>query len=197
MLERTAKNLSRLHRALQTEGYEVTAVDEPLAVGLSKISAGFDLVLVDRKVSPRLGRKIAAYWSDGSASPIVLLPTAFCTPQAWLEAVERALVEPEDRTILIADLTIDRDLREVCRNGRRIHLTKREYELLEFLSKHKGRVLSREQIQRGVWGDDTMTSNTVDVHVAKLRKKIDASGETPLIQTVVGFGYVLRGFEAE
>lgn len=94
--------------------------------------------------------------------------------------------------IAFADLEIDRETRGVVRAGREIALTRREYDLLEALMLNQGRVLSRETIQERVWGDDRTHSNTVDVFVATLRKKVDAPFGRRLIHTVVGFGYVLR-----
>ena len=94
--------------------------------------------------------------------------------------------------IRIADLTLDRDARRVTRGGATIALTRREYDLLEALAVNEGRVLSRETIQARVWSDDEAFSNTVDVFIGTLRKKIDAPFERKLIHTEVGFGYVLR-----
>lgn len=94
--------------------------------------------------------------------------------------------------IYVADLTVDRIRRRVSRGGAEIHLTKREYDLLEALAANEGRVLSREIIQSRVWSDEEAYSNTVDVFIGTLRKKVDAPFREKLIHTVVGFGYVLR-----
>ena len=94
--------------------------------------------------------------------------------------------------VVVADLEIDRENREVSRAGKAIALTRREYDLLEGLVLNEGRVLSRETIQERVWGDDPRHTNTVDVFIATLRKKVDAPFDRRLIHTVVGFGYVLR-----
>jgi two-component system copper resistance phosphate regulon response regulator CusR len=99
-------------------------------------------------------------------------------------------------SIRIADLEIDRDRRSVIRGGDEIHLTRREYDLLEALAVNEGRVLSREVIQSRVWGDEEGFSNTVDVFIGTLRKKLDAPFERKLIHTVVGFGYVLKQDDA-
>lgn len=97
--------------------------------------------------------------------------------------------------IRIADLTIDRDARKVTRAGQSVNLTRREYDLLEALAANEGRVLSRETIQERVWSDDEAFSNTVDVFIGTLRKKVDAPFGKKLIHTEVGFGYVMRGGE--
>ena len=99
------------------------------------------------------------------------------------------------RLIRVADLVIDRDSRRVTRAGQGVSLTRREYDLLEALAANEGRVLSRETIQERVWSDDEALSNTVDVFIGTLRKKVDAPFGKRLIHTEVGFGYVLRSGE--
>ncbi len=94
--------------------------------------------------------------------------------------------------IRIADLEIDRKNRSVTRANKHISLTRREYDLLEALASNEGRVLSRETIQERVWTDEESFSNTVDVFIGTLRKKLDTPFEKKLIHTVHGFGYVLK-----
>lgn len=101
------------------------------------------------------------------------------------------------RVIRIADLTIDTGTAQVHRGEAEIPLTRREYALLEALAVNEGRVLTREAIQERVWGDLESYSNTVDVHVGALRKKIDAGHERKLLHTVHGVGYTLRDPGAE
>ena len=99
------------------------------------------------------------------------------------------------RTLKVADLEIDTRLRRVVRAGQEIALTPREYTLLEALAGREGQVLTREVILERVWLDEESLSNTVDVYVGLLRRKIDAGQDVKLIQTVHGVGYVLRGPE--
>jgi DNA-binding response OmpR family regulator len=101
------------------------------------------------------------------------------------------------RVIRIADLEIDTTARRARRAGHDIPLTPREYSLLEALAANEGRVLTREMIQDRVWMDEESFSTTVNVHVANLRKKVDATHPVKLIQTVHGFGYTLRAPETE
>jgi two-component system copper resistance phosphate regulon response regulator CusR len=101
------------------------------------------------------------------------------------------------RVFRIADLEIDSSAGRVSRAGQEILLTPREFTLLEALASNEGRVLTREAIQERVFLDDEAFSNTVTVHVANLRKKIDAAHEVKLIHTVHGFGYTLRSPETE
>ena len=85
----------------------------------------------------------------------------------------------------------------VTRAGREIVLTKREYQLLEALASRQGQVLSRDTIHQAVWNDEFSTSNTIDVHVRRLRQKVDDNFELKLIHTIVRVGYVLRSGFAE
>jgi DNA-binding response OmpR family regulator len=101
------------------------------------------------------------------------------------------------RVIRVADLEIDTSARQVRRAGRAIALTPHEFALLEALVTHEGRTLTRELILERVWGDDDSYSNTVNFHVASLRKKIDTGYAAKLIHTVHGVGYVLRAPEGE
>lgn len=94
--------------------------------------------------------------------------------------------------IQIADLEIDSQAHVVRRQGVEIHLTPREYSLLEALARNEGRTLTREVILESVWGNEESLENTVNFHVTSLRRKVDAPFEQKLIHTVHGFGYVLR-----
>lgn len=88
------------------------------------------------------------------------------------------------------DLTVNLITREVMLAGTQVHLTAREFNLLEYLMRSPGRVLTRTQILEHVWGYDfDPTTNLIDVHVQRLRKKITADGQEPLIETVRGVGY--------
>jgi len=97
------------------------------------------------------------------------------------------------RVIRVADLVIDTAQRQVTRAGISIGLSHKEYELLEALASHESQVLTREIIQERVWMDQDSYSNTVDVYINMLRKKIDAGHNVKLIQTIRGWGYTLRG----
>ncbi|MHB0937697.1 MAG: response regulator transcription factor [Armatimonadota bacterium] len=107
----------------------------------------------------------------------------------------RALLRREQpykaQVMRIADLTIDTATRRVVRGDAEIHLSPREYTLLVALARNVGHVLSREVIQYRVWNDDTSTSNTAEVYIGMLRKKVDAGYPMKLIQTVYGEGYML------
>lgn len=96
--------------------------------------------------------------------------------------------------IEIADLAIDTNARTVARGGTAIVLTAREYTLLEFLALNMGRVISRTELIEHIYGTEfEWESNVIDVHISYLRTKIDKGFATPLIHTVRGAGYLLRG----
>ena len=99
-----------------------------------------------------------------------------------------------DEVLRLADLEINTATREVRRGERKVEgLTAREYELLEFMARNPRRVLPRDLLLSRVWGQEFgVETNVVDVYVGYLRKKIDAPGDTRLIQTIRGVGYALR-----
>ena len=99
-----------------------------------------------------------------------------------------------DEVLRVNDLEVNTATREVKRGKRRLNLTLREYELLEFMARNPRRVLSRDLLLSRVWGQESsVETNVVDVYVTYLRKKLEAPGEPKLIQTVRGVGYALRG----
>ncbi|WP_338751223.1 response regulator transcription factor [Bacillus sp. FJAT-52991] len=102
--------------------------------------------------------------------------------------------EEENPKIQVADLSIDEKMREVTRGETQIELTPREFDLLLFLMQHNNQVLNREQILTNVWGFDYFgDTNVVDVYIRYLRKKVDCDFDTPLLHTVRGVGYMLKG----
>lgn len=128
------------------------------------------------------------------ADDYVTKPFAFEELLARLEAVARrprTLARPK---LVIADLELDSDAREVRRAGEMIELTPKEYAVLEYLMRHAGKVMSRTLITEYAWGYHfDPGTNIVDVVITHLRKKIDARHERKLITTVRGVGYVLKG----
>ena len=95
-------------------------------------------------------------------------------------------------TLAFLDLTMDQDAHRVMRAGRALHLGPTEYRLLEFFLSHPGRVFSREQLLDAVWGRDIhVEPRTVDVHIRRLRKAVNADGEADIIRTVRSAGYAL------
>ena len=121
-------------------------------------------------------------------------PFAFSELLARLEAlVRRADVEAAVAHLQVGDLEMDLLARRVCRGGKEIELQPREFRLLEYLMRHAGQVITRTMLLEKVW-DYTFDpqTNVIDVHVSRLRGKIDKGFPKPLLHTVRGAGYVLR-----
>jgi two-component system OmpR family response regulator len=120
-------------------------------------------------------------------------PFAFGELAARLDALLRR-AQPAQATTALAvdDLRMDLLARKVTRGGRSIHLQPREFKLLEFLMRHAGQVVTRTMLLENVWDYhfDPQT-NVIDVHISKLRQKIDGESERPLLRTVRGSGYML------
>lgn len=179
-----------------------------------------DAIVVDRMLPGLDGLSIVqTLRSEGRKTPILILsalgevddrvqglrrggddylvkPFAFSELLARLEAlVRRGETEPDaaPTRLSVADLEIDRLSRRVKRAGRTIELQPREFRLLEFLMEHSGQVVTRTMLLEKVWDYhfDPQT-NVIDVHVSRLRSKIDKDFDPPLIHTVRGVGYVLR-----
>lgn len=99
-------------------------------------------------------------------------------------------------TIQIGDLEIHTTDRRAIRGGKELHLTPREYTLLEALARNAGRTLTREIILDSIWNTEENTEGSVNYHVSALRKKVDEGHAVKLIHTVHGFGYTLKSPEA-
>jgi two-component system, OmpR family, response regulator len=124
-------------------------------------------------------------------------PFEFVELTARLEVLmRRRLVAPPQTTLQVGDLQIDLLTRQVKRGGRPIELLSREYRLLEYLMRHAGHLVTRTMLFEEVWGYhyDPQT-NVIDVHIGKLRRKLEDGGRPQMIHTVRGSGYVLRAAE--
>ena len=131
---------------------------------------------------------------DAGADDYVVKPFAFDELLARVRAAFRRQAPAEQEVIKVGDLIIRPRSREVARAGRPIELTTREYELLEFLARHQGQVMTKETIFSRVWGYDLMLeSDAIKVYVRYLRRKLNAEGEPDLIHSVRGIGYMLKG----
>ena len=131
---------------------------------------------------------------DAGADDYLPKPFAFQELMARLRALSRRRVQPRDPQELSADgLTLDLRRRRAQRDGRQIELSPKEFSLLEFLKRNQGRVVTRTQILEHVWGYDfDPTTNLVDVHVQRLRKKLFAPDRERFIETARGVGYRFR-----
>ena len=120
----------------------------------------------------------------------ILLEELLARVRAVLRRCRR---ERGDQVLRLSDLVVDRLALEVSRGGRRIDLTRREFELLLAFMRRPRQVLRREELLARVWGYDFATdTNVVEVYVLYLRRKLEAAGEPRLLHTVRGAGYILR-----
>lgn len=184
-------------RAAVEEGHDVVILDMrlPGKSGLDVLSAlrakGFEKPVLVLTAQDAVDAKVTALRSG--ADDYVTKPFAFEELLARVEALARrprALASP---VLRVADLELDRDTREVKREGESIDLTPKEFAVLEYLMRHAGRVMSRTLITEYAWGYHfDPGTNIVDVVINHLRKKIDAKHKRKLITTVRGVGYVVK-----
>jgi len=205
-----------LQRSLRLEGYEVRVSADGEA-GLAEARAFVpDLVILDLGL-PRLdGMEVARRLRAEDDTPILML-TARDEVQSRVAGLDTGaddyLVKPFERqellarmrallrrrpprgsaSLVCADLQLNPDTHEVRRGERDVELTQREFELLEFLMRNERIVVSRQRLLEEVWGYDPFaTTNTIEVFVSNLRRKLEAGGEPRLLHTIRGAGYVLR-----
>jgi DNA-binding response OmpR family regulator len=208
---------SALERALTLEGFAVRVADGgrqalelvseqrpgvivldvvmPDLSGVSVVSQlrkrGIDTPICILSARDEVSDRVAGL--EAGADDYVVKPFDLEELVARLHALLRRAPEKERALLRVGDLIVDPGARSVRRAGREIELTRREFELLEELTRHYGIVLSRHQLLERVWGYDfEADGNVVDVFVGYLRRKLEANGEPRLIQTVRGVGFVLR-----
>ena len=210
-------NLLQFH--LLRRGYQTTVASD----GLNALNLSFerhpDLVILDLMLPGRDGMEVlAALRQKGLSLPVLVLtskdtvrdrvrglnagaddylvkPFAFSELLARIRALlRRGKPELGDR-LKLADLEMDTSGRKVFRDGKELTLTTREFDLLEYLLRQQGRVVSREILARDVWQETaryTPLDNVIDVHIAHLRRKLDEPFGKKLLHTVRGVGFVLR-----
>lgn len=217
VVEDYLKTAEFLAKALKAEGHAVTVLHDG-DEALSAILAGnFDAVVLDIMLPGRDGLSVVRQArAKGNHTPVLLLsargevnerieglnagaddylakPFVLEELIARVHAVARRSVETRPQVLRVGDLTLDTSTRQAQRGGRSFDLTTREYRLLEYLMRSKGRVCSRMMILEKVWDYDfDPGSNIVDVYIRKLRDKIDSGFENKLLHSVRGSGYVLR-----
>jgi DNA-binding response OmpR family regulator len=205
-----------LQRSLRMEGYEVrVARDGDVALEAAD-AFNPDLVVLDLGLPKVDGMDVARALRERGDVPILIL-TARDAVDARVEGLDAGaddyLVKPFERQELLArlrallrrrpprgsaalvvgDLQLNPDTHEVTRGDRRIDLTQREFELLEYLMRNERLVISRQRLLDEVWGYDPFSqTNTIEVFVSNLRRKLEAGGEPRLLHTIRGAGYVLR-----
>ncbi len=132
---------------------------------------------------------------DAGADDYLVKPFAFAELLARIRALVRRGRVADAPRLAVGDLELDLVTRKVLRAGKPVDLTVREFELLEFLMRYQGQVVSRETLARDVWKETARTTpldNVIDVHIARLRRKVDLEHAVKLIHTVRGVGFMLR-----
>jgi DNA-binding response OmpR family regulator len=206
-----------LQRSLRMEGYEVKLAGDGVSA-LDQAHAFLpDLVILDLGL-PRLdGLEVARTLRRGDDDVPILVLTARDAIESRVEGLDSGaddyLVKPFERqellarmrallrrrpprgqaTLTVGDLKLNPDTHEVRRDERTMDLTQREFELLEYLMRNERIVISRQRLLDEVWGYDPFSmTNTIEVFVSNLRRKLEAGGEPRLLHTIRGAGYVLR-----
>jgi two-component system, OmpR family, response regulator MprA len=205
-----------LQRSLRLEGYETRiAGDGEAALGAANDFVP-DLVVLDLGLPKLDGMDVARRLRESDDVPILML-TARDALESRVEGLDAGaddyLVKPFERqellarlrallrrrpprgsaSLVVSDLSLNPDTHEVKRAERIVELTQREFELLEYLMRNERIVVPRQRLLEDVWGYDPFaTTNTIEVFVSNLRRKLEAGGEGRLLHTIRGAGYVLR-----
>ncbi|HSS71456.1 MAG TPA: response regulator transcription factor [Casimicrobiaceae bacterium] len=207
-----------VRKGLSEAGHTIDHADNGRDGMFLAAGESYDAIVMDRMLPGGIDGLgiIAALRKNGSRTPILILsalsdvderikglqsggddylvkPFAFGELLARLDALaRRAQNGGSETTLAVGDLAMDLLSRKVTRAGRPIALQPREFKLLEYLMRHANQVVTRTMLLENVWDYhfDPQT-NVVDVHVSKLRQKIDAGGEKPLVKTIRNAGYML------
>lgn len=219
LVEDEARIAQSIKKGLEGEGYHVTVAPSG-EEGFFLLSAeSFDLVILDLMLPGRDGIEILKTMpARGAPTPVLVLtarggieervrglntgaddymvkPFAFPELLARIRALLRRGRTPLPMQLRIGNLEMDIGARQVTRGGEEIELTRREFELLEYLMRNQGQLVSREMLAREVWNETaraTPLDNVIDVHIARLRRKVDQDGTVRLIHTVRGVGFILK-----
>jgi DNA-binding response OmpR family regulator len=220
VVEDSVDLVALLRRVLNEQGYEVRSERDGNAGLASALENEPDLLILDVGLPHRNGFEVVHELRRRGVNAPILMLTARGEVADRIPGLDAGaddyLAKPFDAEELVArvrallrrsaahgrvprlcvgDVVLDPLTREVYRGDRRLVLTQREFSLLEYFVRNAGKPLSRAAIAAQVWRQtpiDVEESNIVDVYVAYLRKKLDAPGDTPMLHTVRGVGYVLR-----
>jgi DNA-binding response OmpR family regulator len=206
-----------LQRSLRLEGYEVKLAGDGEQALAEHRDFAPDLLILDLGLPKIDGIEVARRLREGGDDTPILMLTARDALDNRIEGLDVGaddyVVKPFERQELLArmraalrrrpprgsahlrvgDLLLNPDTHEVLRAERRVELTQREFELLEYLMRNERLVISRQRLLDEVWGYDPFSvTNTIEVFVSNLRRKLEADGEPRLLHTIRGAGYVLR-----
>jgi len=223
LVEDEPKVADAVRRGLEAEHCRVTAAATGEEGFFLATTRSFDLILLDLMLPGRDGLEILGALRERQCETPVLILTArdavedrvagldsgaddylvkpFAFPEllARVRALTRRGRADQALRLRVADLELDRVTRRVSRAGTEIELTTKEFELLEYLLLHQGHVVSREMLARDVWRVTeraTPLDNVIDVHVTRLRRKMDTPYEQKLLETIRGTGFVIRKGES-
>jgi len=207
-----------VRQGLEEEGFAVDLASDGEEGDFKARTAEYDVIILDLQLPKVDGLTLLQKWRASGMSTHVLVLTARTTTEDKVRGLDlgaddyltkpfvleellarlRALIrrghQVKSPQLKVHDLEIDTASRTVRRGGQSIHLTPREYALLEFLAFHRGKVVTRSMIWEHLYDEeDENTSNVVDVYIRYLRNKIDKGFDPPLILTRWGEGYLLRG----
>jgi DNA-binding response OmpR family regulator len=219
VVEDEQKVANALREGLEGERYDVVVERTGEDAFFRMTTEAFDLILLDLGLPGRDGLHIlTTLRSKGIKTPVLVLtardtlqdrvagldsgaddylvkPFAFAELLARIRALMRRGRAAESPRLAVGDLSMDLITRKVTRGGQPVELTVREFELLEYLMRYEGQVVSRETLARDVWKETARTTpldNVIDVHIARLRRKVDLDRSMKLIHTVRGVGFLLR-----
>ena len=219
VVEDEQKVANALREGLEGERYDVVVERTGEDAFFRLTIEAFDLILLDLGLPGRDGLQILSTLREkGVKTPVLVLtardtledrvagldsgaddylvkPFAFAELLARIRALLRRGRAAESPRLTVGDLTMDLITRKVMRGGHLVELTVREFELLEYLMRYEGQVVSRETLARDVWKETARTTpldNVIDVHIARLRRKVDVERPVRLIHTVRGVGFMLR-----
>ena len=222
VVEDEQKVANALREGLEGEQFHVVVETTGEGAYFRVTTETFDVVLLDLGLPGRNGLEIlSALRQRGLKTPVLVLtardtvqdrvvgldagaddylvkPFAFAELVARIRALVRRGRSAEAPKLAVGDLTMDLVTRKVARGSRNVDLTVREFELLEYLLRLQAQVVSREALARDVWKEtarSTPLDNVIDVHIARLRRKVDTEQDTKLIHTVRGVGFMLSETE--
>jgi DNA-binding response OmpR family regulator len=219
VVEDEVKVAKALKEGLEDERYEAVIAHTGEDAFFRINTEQFDVILLDVMLPGRDGLQIlTSIRKHGVNTPVLLLtardsledrvaglnsgaddylvkPFAFAELVARIRALLRRGRTAETLRLSVGDLDMDLVTRKVLRGGRSVELTTREFELLEYLLRHQGQVVLRDTLAREVWKETTRgtpLNNVIDVHIARLRRKVDLDQPVKLIHTIRGVGFMLR-----
>jgi DNA-binding response OmpR family regulator len=223
VIEDEPKVAKAIREGLESENYQVTVAATGEDGYFLATTQAFDLILLDLMLPGRSGLEIlTALRKQKCQTPVLILtardavedrvegldtgaddyvvkPFAFPELLARIRALTRRGRPEQALRLRLADLELDCVTKKVTRGKQEIDRTAKEFDLLEYLLRHQGHVVSREMLARDVWKGTsraTPLDNVIDVHIARLRQKVDAPFKKNLLKTIRGVGFVLKEGDA-